>query len=212
MRMRKKPNLIPRLQKCERVLVREPEGLAGSWRTLFPGAAGEIHVELGCGKGRFTAETAQNEPEVCLIAIEKVPDAMVIAAERVCALELTNVRFIIGDAVHLPELFAPGEVQRIYINFCDPWPTKRHEKRRLTSPGFLELYKKVLAPGGEIHFKTDNADLFEYSLPCFEQCGFALLDATRDLHAQGVCGVMTDYEAKFHAQGVPIKRCVARMK
>ena len=211
MRMRRKPNLIPRMERCARVLVSDPEARAGRWRALMPGAAG-LHLELGCGKGRFTAGTAAAEPDTLLIAVERVPDAMVIAMERVCAQELGNVFFVDGDAARLPAYFAPGEVDRIYINFCDPWPGNRHAKRRLTHPNFLNLYRQILAPGGAIHFKTDNRDLFEWSLPQFEACGFTLHEVTRDLHAGGVRGIMTDYEEKFHGLGTPINRCVAVME
>lgn len=112
----------------------------------MPGAR-ELRVELGCGKGRFTAETAKAEPDVLLIAVEKVPDAMVVAMERVRDAGLTNVFFIDADAALLPELFAPGEVDRIYINFCDPWPSKRHAKRRLTHGNFLKLYRPGIENG-----------------------------------------------------------------
>ena len=208
MRMRRKPNLIPRMERCARVLVSDPEARAGHWRALMPGAAG-LHLELGCGKGRFTAGTAAAAPDTLLIAVERVPDAMVIAMERVCAQELHNVFFVDGDAARLPAYFAPGEVDRIYINFCDPWPGNRHAKRRLTHPDFLLRCRQVLAGDGEIHFKTDNRDLFEWSLFQFPRAGFTLSQVTRDLHAGGVCGVMTDYEEKFHSLGTPINRCVA---
>ena len=208
LRMRKKPNLIPRMERCAAVLEKQPEALRGRWRdgTPFTG----LYLEIGCGKGRFTAETAAGLPEILYIAVERVPDAMVVAMERVCAAGLSNVRFIDADARTLGELFAMGEADRIYINFCDPWPSRRHAKRRLTSPDFLRLYEQVLRPGGEIHFKTDNAPLFEYSLECFRKRGWSLSEVTRDLHAAGPCGVMTDYEEKFFRQGVPINRCVAR--
>ena len=208
MRMRRKPNLIPRMERCARVLISDPEARRGNWRELMPEAE-TVYLELGCGKGRFTAETAEQNPKALYIAVERVPDAMVIAMERVCAKELHNVFFVDGDAALLPQYFAPGEVSRIYINFCDPWPGNRHAKRRLTHPDFLLRYRQVLAPGGEIHFKTDNRELFEWSLFQFPRAGFTLSQVTRDLHAGGVCGVMTDYEEKFHSLGTPINRCVA---
>ena len=131
---------------------------------------------------------------------------------RRCAAEgLRNVRFIDANANILPEFFAPGEVDRIYINFCDPWPTKRHAKRRLTHGNFLKLYRKVLKDGGQTHFKTDNAPLFAWSVEEIPQFGFALSEVTDDLHANGAVGVMTDYEAKFHELGTPIHRLVATM-
>ena len=119
------------------------------------------------------------------------------------------VTFIDRDVALLPELFAPGEVDRVYLNFCDPWPKSRDAKHRLTAPGFLRLYADVLAPGGTLRFKTDNLPLFQWSLAQFEAEGWALSEVTNDLHAAGVRGVMTDYEAKFHAQGVKINRLVA---
>ena len=147
-----------------------------------------------------------------LVAVERVPDAMVIAAERARELELPNVFFIDADAANLEEYFAPGEVDRIYINFCDPWPGARYAKRRLTHPGFLLRYRKVLREGGEIHFKTDNHDLFEWSLFQLPKAGFVLSQVTRDLHAGGIQGVMTDYEEKFHNLGTKINRCVGIME
>ena len=210
MRMRKKKNLVPRMERCAAVWVREPQEHHGHWRALFEGN-GALHVELGCGKGRFTAETALKHPDTLFLAVERVPDAMVVAMERVCSMGLTNVRFLSCDAARLPELFAPGEVDRIYINFCDPWPSNRHAKRRLTHPDFLLRYRQVLAEAGEIHFKTDNRDLFEWSLFQFPRVGFGVSEVTRDLHADGIHGVMTDYEEKFHNLGTPINRCVGTM-
>ena len=208
MRMRKKPNLIPRMERCGRVQIKEPEALRGRWLAEL-GLWRELHLELGCGKGKFTVETAAQNPDILLAAVEKVPDAMVVGMERACAMELQNVRFIDRDVLKLPEIFAPGEVSRIYLNFSDPWPRNRDRDRRLTAPGFLELYRRVLRPGGEIHFKTDNVPLFDFSLRSFEKCGWTLSQVTRDLHENGPCGVMTDYESKFYEQGVHINRCVA---
>ena len=211
MRMRKKKNLIPRMERCEACRIKEPFVHRGRWRELMPEAR-ELRVELGCGKGRFTAGTAAAEPDVLFIAVEKVPDAMVVAMERAAAAGLRNVFFIDIDADQIAELFNAGEVDRLYINFCDPWPPKRQAKRRLTHGNFLKLYRKVLKEGGEIHFKTDNDALFEWSVEEFPRFGFALSEVTRDLHANGPCGVMTDYEAKFFAEGKRINRCVAAMR
>ena len=208
MRMRKKKNLIPRMDRCAPCHVRDGFALKGRWReALMPGAR-EVHVELGCGKGRFTAGTAAEHPDVLFIASEKVPDALVVAMERAMDLGLKNVFFVVGDAALLPDYFAPDEVDRVYINFCDPWPSNRHAKRRLTHRDFLNIYRQVLRTGGEIHFKTDNRPLFEFSLLEFPRAGYALSEVTRNLHENGPRGVMTDYEAKFFAQGLPIHRCV----
>ena len=186
MRMRKKPNLLPRMERASAVLTRSPEALRGKWLASFPGFA-HLHLELGCGKGGFTCAAAAAMPDTLLAAVEKVPDAMVVAMERA------------------------GEVERIYINFCDPWPKKKQFKRRLTAPGFLALYRQVLAPGGEIWFKTDNLPLFDWSCETMAEAGFQLREVTRDLHASGPVGIMTDYEKKFVGEGKPICRLVARL-
>ncbi len=199
------------MQRCEAYQIKDPYERRGRWRELMPEAR-ELRLELGCGKGRFTAETAKAEPDVLFIAIEKVPDAMVVAMERAAREELPNVRFVDADVDQLPEFFAPGEVDRIYINFCDPWPKSNQAKRRLTHGNFLRRYRKVLVPEGQIFFKSDNEKLFAFSveeIPCF---GFTLSEVTDDLHANGPVGVMTDYEAKFYEQGVPIHRLVATMR
>lgn len=208
MRMRKKPNLIPRMERCAAIQIKDPETLQGKWLETFPGHTA-LHLEIGCGKGRFTADTAEQNPDMFLAAIEKVPDAMVVGMERVMDRGLTNVRFLDKDAVDLMRFFAPGEVSRIYINFPDPWKKSRQKKRRLTFPGFLAIYANLLPMGGEIWFKSDNDPLFEWSLEQFQSEGWLLREVTRDLHANGPVGVMTDYEAKFYEQGVTINRLVA---
>ena len=208
MRMRKKPNLAARLEKCAHLIVESPEPLRGCWLDEY--RYGELHLEIGCGKGRFTVETAKSYPNVLLIALEKLADAMIIALENAAAEEIKNVRFMNTDAENLADFFAPGEVSRIYINFCDPWPANRHAKRRLTSRRFLEIYKKMLRQSGEIHLKTDNLALFEYSLAEFERGGFTILEESRDLHGKGSAGIMTDYEMKFHKMGQPICFCIAK--
>jgi len=208
MRMRKKPNLIPRMERCAAVQLKEPETLRSRWREEFPGYA-DLRLELGCGKGRFTCGEALREPGALLLALEKVPDAMVVAMERIVEQGVPNVRFLERDAACLPDLFAPGELSRLYINFCDPWPKSRDAKLRLTAPGFLRLYADALPVGGQIWFKTDNAPLFDWSIARFREEGWALAEVTHDLHADGPVGIMTDYEAKFYDQGVKINRLTA---
>ena len=208
MRMRKKKNLIPRMERCAACHVQDGFSMRGHWRErLMPGAR-ELRVELGCGKGRFTVETARQNPEVLFIAIEKVPDALVVAMERAVEAELRNVFFVVGDAALVPDYFAQDEVDLVYINFCDPWPPNGQAKRRLTHRGFLETYGKALRPGGQVHFKTDNAPLFAFSLHEFPAAGYALSEVSHNLHENGPQGVMTHYEAKFYSQGIPIHRCV----
>lgn len=213
MRMRKRPNLAPRMEKCAALMIDAPEEWKGRWRDAAEDRMGKkaekLYLELGCGKGRFTVDTAGSLPEVLYIAIEKVPDAMIIAMERAKARELKNLCFIDGDAAKLCEMFAPGEVDRIYINFCDPWPKSRDAKFRLTYPGFLRSYAQLLPVGGQIHFKTDNLPLFQWSIEQMEREGWALSEVTNDLHSDGGGFFMTDYEAKFTAEGLKINRLVA---
>ncbi len=209
MRMRKRPNLEPRMEKCAKLMIKEPETLIGRWNENFEGF-NNIHLELGCGKGRFTVETAENNPDTLFVAVEKERSAMVVAMERVMDKGLKNVRFIDGDVAKLPEIFAPGEISRFYINFCDPWPKSRDAKFRLTSPGFLRRYGSLLPEGGEIHFKTDNTPLFDWSVEQFRAEGWELSQLTHDLHKNGPVGVMTDYEAKFYAEGLKINRLQAK--
>jgi len=154
-------------------------------------------------------ETAKSEPGVFLVALEKVSNVIIVALERTMQEELLNVRYINRLVDDISDFFAEGEVSRIYINFCDPWPANRHAKRRLTGSRFLEIYKQILRFEGEIHFKTDNISLFNFSLSEFKNCGFYVTDVSYDLHEQGPIGFMTDYEMKFHEQGMPIYRCVA---
>lgn len=208
MRMRKKPNLLPRMERCAAVQIKDPEEHLGKWKSDHPDRS-DIWLELGCGKGRFTVGTAKENPSVMLIAVEKVPDAMVTAMERAIGEGIENVRFIDMDALMLREVFKKGEIGRIFINFCDPWPKSRDAKHRLTAPGFLRSYADILEPGSEIHFKTDNSPLFDWSYEQLISEGWEIRELTNDLHADGVTGIMTDYEAKFHAQGVHINRLVA---
>ncbi len=197
------------MERCAHVQIEDPAALKGEWLNEISGYS-ELWLELGCGKGRFTADTAEQNPDILLVAIEKVADAMIIGMERAYDRGIENVRFIDADALALPVIFAQGEVDRIFLNFSDPWPKNRDAKHRLTSPDFLALYENVLKPEGEIHFKTDNVPLFEYSVETLVREGWTLFDVTRDLHADGIVGVMTDYEAKFHEQGVKINRLVAK--
>ena len=208
MRMRRRNNLEPRMNACESVWIHEPEALRGNWRSLMPGCR-ELRVEVGCGKGKFTVETAAAEPDVLLIAIERVQDALVLAMESAIRMGLKNVFFVSLDAANIDAFFADDEIDLLYINFCDPWPRKKNAKRRLTYHTFLEKYKKVLKLGGQIHFKTDNAKLFDWSLPEMESCFLELHNVTHDLHANGPVGIMTGYEEKFYGLGTPINRVEA---
>ena len=206
MRMRKKPNVGPRMEACAQVWIQSPEALQGNWRSLMPEAK-ELRVEVGCGKGKFTVETAAAEPDVLIIAIERVREALVMAMEKAINMGLKNVYFVSMDVAELETFFAPGEIDLLYINFCDPWPRSKNAKRRLTYHTFLEKYRRVLRSKGEIHFKTDNAPLFAWSLEEFQACGLTVRNVTDDLHRDGPVGIMTGYEEKFYALGTPIHRC-----
>ena len=147
-----------------------------------------------------------------LIAGERCREAMVVAMEKAQSMDLTNVFYIDMDVANMEEIFAPQEIDRLFINFPAPWPRKKNAKRRLTHRGFLDRYCRCVRPGGEIHFKTDNAPLFEYSLEEFAACGLEVKNLTRNLHENGIQGIMTGYEEKFHALGTPINRCEAVCK
>jgi len=206
MRLRKKPNLYKRMERCAHLLIADPAAFCGHWLREY--RYKDIHIELGCGMGRFTTEIAKSEPDIFFVALEKTADAMIVAVERAADMEIDNVRFMNAYADNLMDYFASDEVSRIYINFCDPWPSNRHIKRRLTNPLFLDIYKQILRPGGEIYLKTDNVPLFEYSNKELGRAGFTVKEAVYDLHKDGRGGIMTDYELKFHSRGVAI--CFAR--
>ena len=206
MRLRKKPNLAARMERLSHLIVSEPAALKGTWGQTFGFEA--LYVELGCGKGRFTVETAAQFPDVLFVGLEKIGDAMINAVELAHELGLRNLRFVNADINNFTDFFSDGEISKIYINFCDPWPANRHIKRRLTGPRFLQMYKDALCPKGQIRFKTDNLPLFEYSLEEFEYCGFLITEERRDLHKDGPVGVMTDYERKFYDMGLPIYAAV----
>ncbi len=206
MRMRKMKNRDSRMERCAQLRIEDPNARKGAWRELMPGAKA-LWVEVGCGKGKFTAETAQANPDVLLIAIERCREAMVVAMEKAQAMGLSNVFFIDMDVALMEDCFAAGEIDRLFINFPDPWPRKKNAKRRLTFRSFLDKYCRVVRPGGEIHYKTDNAPLFQWSVEEFQMCGLEVKNLTRNLHENGIVGIMTGYEEKFHALGTPINRC-----
>ncbi len=210
MRMRKKKNCDIRLEKSGSLWIREPENLKGKWHEEFENN-NPIHIEIGCGKGKFICEMAQKYPDINFVAIEVVKDVMVIAMEKAEPYGLSNLRFIIADAQKLSDYFEKGEARRIYLNFSDPWKKKKQAKRRLMHKNFLDVYKKVILKDDLICFKTDNQKLFEFSLNSFAEENFKLSDITFDLHNSDFCGnVMTEYETRFSEQGMPIYRVVAK--
>lgn len=186
-------------------VIKDPEASRGRWKERF--ADGKpIHIEIGMGKGRFLMELSRLHPEIHFIGIEKFSSVLVRALEKIEEDPRDNLHFLRMDAEHIEEVFGPGEVGRIYLNFSDPWPKERHVKRRLTSQQFLRRYEGILSPGGEVIFKTDNKDLFDFSEESVKLAGWQIEALTRDLHhsvyAEG--NVMTEYEAKFVKRGNPI--------
>ena len=191
-------------------VIQEPELHKGSWNQVF-GNDNPIQIEVGMGKGRFIMELAQKNPDINYIGIERYSSVLLRGLQKRAQLELSNIYFMCIDAKNMADYFAPGEVDKIYLNFSDPWPKDRHAKRRLTSTRFLERYDNILTPEGRVMFKTDNKDLFDFSLEQVEEAGWILENHTYDLHHSeyNEGNVMTEYEEKFSAKGNPICRLVA---
>ena len=185
----------------------EPEGMNGTWHDIF-GNSNPVHIEIGMGKGRFITELAGINPDINYVGIEKYSSVLLRAVEKQNELQLPNLRFIRMDAENICEVFNKGEVDKIYLNFSDPWPKDRHAKRRLTSRQFFERYGKILKDGGHVEFKTDNRMLFDFSVDEVKQAdGWSLEAVTYDLHndkQMSAGNVMTEYEERFSAQGNPI--------
>lgn len=188
--------------------VDNPKTYKGKWHTFF-GNNHDIHIEVGMGKGQFIIEMAKKNPHINYIGIEKYSGVLYKALKKIEEAQLENLITLRIDALWLEDVFEVGEVSNLYLNFSDPWPKERHEKRRLTYKSFLEIYHRLLPETGEIHFKTDNQGLFEYSLESIKGFGFNLKFVSRDLHSQDVENVMTEYEEKFSGMGHPINKLIA---
>jgi tRNA (guanine-N7-)-methyltransferase len=209
-RLRRKPWIDEAIKEYDSFVLMQPgEEVKGKWQEIF-GRKAPLYVELGTGKGRFISELAERYPEINFIGIEAQQDVLYFAAQKVAEKGLKNVRLLVFDINHILGIFAPEEVTRFYINFCDPWPKARHAKRRLTHIGFLENYGKILGAGGEIFFKTDNRPLFDFLLYQFVEAGLQVRNVTFDLHDPASPGhegnIMTEYEAKFSRMGTKINR------
>ena len=201
------------LIKEEPFIVSDPEelkALKGHWRERF-GSDRPIHIEVGMGKGRFIMELARRNPDINYIGIEKYSSILVRASRKMRDFEGDNVLFVRMDAEELCDVFDKDEVDQIYLNFSDPWPKDRHAKRRLTSTAFWARYDKILKAEGRVIFKTDNRDLFDFSVEQVPEAGWQLDNVTYDLHHSpyNEGNVMTEYEEKFSAKGNPICRLVA---
>ena len=209
MRMRRKKHREERMEACSELLIEDITVFKNDIGKIFDNDK-PIHMEIGCGKGKFITETAALNPDINYIAVEKISDVIVLALEKVKAAGLRNVRFLRGDANIFGEFDTGTKCDRLYINFCDPWKKSGYAKRRLTHERFLSIYEKLLKSNGEIHFKTDNRMLFEFSLNSFSDYGMRLRNITLDLHNSNFEGnVMTEYETNFVNLGQPIYRCEA---
>lgn len=213
MRMRRKKNRDVRFERNIDIAVTEPFSMKGRWHEFF-GNNNPIHLEIGCGKGKFISETALKNPEINYVAVEVCLDVIIIAMEKVKAAGASNVRFINFDAKDICEVFAENEIDRIYLNFSDPWKKARQAKRRLTYRDFLDKYAVVLSEAGSVHFKTDNRPLFDFSLEEFAYVEAQVSELSFDLHnsVYEKDNVHTEYEDNFSAKGFPINRCVVKLK
>lgn len=218
MRIRKKKWAEPELSVCP-FFVAEPEGLAGQWTARFKKEQ-PLHLELGCGKGSFVAQIALKNPDVNYLAVDIKNDMLGVGRRNIVKLfgendrEVDNILLTAYNVEHIEKIVSPADkVERIYINFCNPWPRGKHNKRRLTYPLKLEKYKQFLVKGGEIRFKTDDLPLFNDSLEYFEQSGYEIIYKTNDLHNSDVTdNILTEHEIMFSEQGIKINYCVALPK
>lgn len=206
MRLRNKPWAKDALASHPEMVIQNPEQWKGRWQERF-GNDNPIHIEIGSGKGQFVSGMAKKNPNINYIGIEIQESVLVVALEKALVADVPNLQLLHVNGGQVTDYFEKGEVNQIYLNFSDPWPKKRHAKRRLTHESFLVGYEQVLPPFGELHFKTDNRGLFEYSLASFSQFGLILKQVWLDLHKVDFPeNVMTEYEEKFSAKGHPIYR------
>lgn len=213
MRLKHKPWAADYIAQHPDVILPNPEDYKGKWHEIF-GNSNPVHIEVGTGKGQFVLGMAQQNPDINYIGIELFDSVIVCALEKIeAANKPSNLRLLKVNGEDLEKFFAKGDVDRVYLNFSDPWPKVRHAKRRLTHEGFLKIYENILVDNGEIHFKTDNRGLFEYSLVSMNEYGMALNYVSLDLHANmPEDNIMTEYEEKFSKLGQPIYRLECQYK
>jgi tRNA (guanine-N7-)-methyltransferase len=208
MRLRHNPKADIAVENSEYV-EQDPKSRKGHWRELFEND-NPIYIEIGMGKGHFLMTLASQNPNINYVGIERVPTVLYKALKKQEEMKLPNLRLMAFNADEINAVFEKDEVERIYLNFSDPWPKDRHALRRLTSPRFLKLYDEFLKNDGFIEFKTDNRSLFEYSLEAALEAGWKTRDITYDLHnsqyAEG--NIMTEYEMRFSSIGVPINKVI----
>lgn len=207
MRLRKKHFALPELEENKKVFL-HPEENKGSWAEVFKNN-NPIHLELGAGRGGFALRMAERNPAINFLALDLEANVFVYAGRLIKEADLDNLFGILARAENLCDYFAKGEISKIYINFCNPWPKPRQHKRRLTHPRLLEVYKNILRPGSEIEVKTDDEDLYLASLEYFKDSGFEVFEATDDLEERED-SILTDYEKKWRSQGIKIKYIKAK--
>ena len=223
MRMRHKKHLEERIKKCEDLLIKinynnMNVNIAINETQIFDSKAvfgndNPVELEIGCGKGQFIVQSAKLHPEINYIAIERTRNVIVEAMEKAKVEQLTNVRFINCPAEYLENFFPKQSISRIYLNFSSPFPKNKYAKHRLTHENYLKIYKKILKPYAEVHMKTDNAKLFEFTINSMSGFGFTLKNVTFDLHNSGFEGnIVTEYEKKFSDMGYPIYRLEGFLK
>ncbi len=203
MRLRKIKNAEARLRDNLGLFIEEPSLLKGHWQEKFNNNH-PIYIEIGMGKGKFIIEHAKKNKDVNYIGIEKYDSVLIKGVEKAALEKLNNIYFLNVDAIDLNNYFEQEEIDKIYLNFSDPWPKNRHAKRRLTSEAFLKVYETILNKQGNIEFKTDNIGLFEFSVVEFNRLGYQFLEFSCDLHRFGDDIITTEYEDKFMSQGNPI--------
>ena len=211
MRLRNIPGAREEIENSE-LCILEEQPSAGKWNKIF-GNDNPVRIEIGCGKGRFITALAAKNPQINYIGIEKYSSVLIKALQKALSYKpaLENIRFIRMDAQIINTMFGENEVDRIYLNFSDPWPKDRHAKRRLTSREYLRRYDKILKPGGIVEFKTDNEKLFCFSLEEAPAAGWHIDACTFDLHnddQMNAGNIMTEYEQKFSAEGNPIYKMI----
>lgn len=212
MRLRNKPWAREKIDAHPQYIIPEKSIKKGHWHTIF-GNNNPIHIEVGTGKGQFVTGMAKQHPDINYIGIELYESVIVSALDLLIEADVPNLKLLNVDGSNLLDYFEKGEVNQVYLNFSDPWPKTRHMKRRLTYKTFLNLYEELMPEGGEVHFKTDNQGLFEYSLKSFSEYGMLLTYVSLDLHNSGFEGnVMTEYEEKFSAKGQRIYRAEAKFQ
>ncbi|GAF15892.1 LOW QUALITY PROTEIN: tRNA (guanine46-N7-)-methyltransferase [Bacillus sp. JCM 19046] len=209
MRLRHKPWAREELDKRPNLVIQNPASFQGKWKDVFEKNQ-PLHIEVGTGKGQFITNMAIQNPTINFIGVERYESVLLTAMEKAELAGLKNLKFLGQDVKNLNQFFAENEVDRLFINFTDPWPKSRHEKRRLTYKTFLAIYKQVLKKDGEIHFKTDNQGLFEYSLHSMSTFGLSLKMLVLDLHNSAIeNNIMTEYEERFSEKGMRIYRLEA---